>query len=310
MEPYLLEWLNLLVRWAHVVVGIAWIGASFYFIWLDNHLEPSQDPKLAGEVWAIHGGGFYNARKFQLGPDRLPADAALVQVGSVLDLDHRLRAARADVLRAGRALPDRSGGDGAVQAGCHRHRRRRDGGRICRLRRIVPFTPGEERQPAGASPAGAFVARRMGVEQGVQRPRRFHPLRRDPRHHHGGERRPHHHPRAAAHGRSAARRPRAGRARRGDGQAAQRPQHLLHAAGAVRDDREPLRHRVRPSLGLGGPGGDDRGGRAGPRLVRDAAQRVTRRRGSGRWGLPSWYSPHSSSLRKGRRRPPRWTSRQ
>ena len=73
MEPYLLEWLNLLVRWAHVIVGIAWIGASFYFIWLDNHLEPAQDPKLAGEVWAIHGGGFYSARKFRLAPDRLPA---------------------------------------------------------------------------------------------------------------------------------------------------------------------------------------------------------------------------------------------
>jgi uncharacterized membrane protein len=73
LDPYLLEWANLLVRWAHVVVGIAWIGASFYFIWLDNHLEASSDPKLAGELWAIHGGGFYNARKFRLGPDRLPA---------------------------------------------------------------------------------------------------------------------------------------------------------------------------------------------------------------------------------------------
>jgi uncharacterized membrane protein len=73
LDPYLLDWLNLLVRWAHVVVGIAWIGASFYFIWLDNHLEASNDPRLAGELWAIHGGGFYNARKFKLAPDQLPA---------------------------------------------------------------------------------------------------------------------------------------------------------------------------------------------------------------------------------------------
>ena len=72
MEAYLLDWLNLLVRWAHVIVGIAWIGASFYFIWLDNHLEASRDPKLAGELWAIHGGGFYNARKYKVGPDQLP----------------------------------------------------------------------------------------------------------------------------------------------------------------------------------------------------------------------------------------------
>lgn len=73
MEAYALEWANLLLRWAHVVVGIAWIGASFYFIWLDDHLEPSQDARLAGEVWAIHGGGFYNARKFKLAPGQLPA---------------------------------------------------------------------------------------------------------------------------------------------------------------------------------------------------------------------------------------------
>jgi uncharacterized membrane protein len=74
VEGYLLEWLNLLVRWLHVVVGIAWIGASLYFIWLDNHLEPSKDPALAGELWAIHGGGFYNARKFKLSPAELPAN--------------------------------------------------------------------------------------------------------------------------------------------------------------------------------------------------------------------------------------------
>ena len=72
MEAYLLEWLNLGLRWAHVIVGIAWIGASFYFIWLDNHLEPARDPKLAGELWAVHGGGFYRAEKFRLAPGELP----------------------------------------------------------------------------------------------------------------------------------------------------------------------------------------------------------------------------------------------
>ena len=74
MEGYLLDWANLLVRWLHLIVGIAWIGASLYFIWLDNHLEASSDPQLAGELWAIHGGGFYNARKFKLGPGTLPAN--------------------------------------------------------------------------------------------------------------------------------------------------------------------------------------------------------------------------------------------
>jgi len=68
-----LEWLNLALRWAHVIVGIAWIGASLYFIWLDNHLEPSGDPRIAGELWAIHGGGFYRAEKLRLAPPRMPA---------------------------------------------------------------------------------------------------------------------------------------------------------------------------------------------------------------------------------------------
>jgi uncharacterized membrane protein len=73
LESYLLEWVNLALRWAHVVIGIAWIGASLYFIWLDNHLEPSRDPRIAGELWAIHGGGFYRAEKFRLAPRDMPA---------------------------------------------------------------------------------------------------------------------------------------------------------------------------------------------------------------------------------------------
>ena len=73
MEAYLVDWLSLLVRWAHFVVGIAWIGASFYFIWLDNHLDPSADPKLSGDLWAVHGGGFYHVEKFKGAPPQLPA---------------------------------------------------------------------------------------------------------------------------------------------------------------------------------------------------------------------------------------------
>ena len=74
METYLFDWLNLLVRWLHIVAGIAWIGASFYFVWLDNHLVPPKNPRDAsergvyGEIWSVHGGGFYHAQKFMLGP--------------------------------------------------------------------------------------------------------------------------------------------------------------------------------------------------------------------------------------------------
>jgi uncharacterized membrane protein len=76
MEAYVVDWLNLLVRWLHVIAGIAWIGSSFYFIWLDDHLEaPSaQDAAegIGGEVWSVHGGGFYHARKYRLAPPELP----------------------------------------------------------------------------------------------------------------------------------------------------------------------------------------------------------------------------------------------
>jgi uncharacterized membrane protein len=76
MEAYLTEWLALLVRWIHVIAGVAWIGASFYFIWLDNHLrEPpewKQQKGIKGDLWAIHGGGFYEIAKYRYGPERMP----------------------------------------------------------------------------------------------------------------------------------------------------------------------------------------------------------------------------------------------
>jgi uncharacterized membrane protein len=77
LEAYLLDWTNLLLRWAHVVVVIAWIGSSFYFVFLDNSLVPPDDPALKakgvdGELWAVHGGGFYNPQKYMLSPERIP----------------------------------------------------------------------------------------------------------------------------------------------------------------------------------------------------------------------------------------------
>ena len=74
---YLLDWCGLLVRWLHVIAGIAWIGSSFYFVWLDDSLEPlgerePPDPRVAGELWAVHGGGFYRSRKYKVAPEVLP----------------------------------------------------------------------------------------------------------------------------------------------------------------------------------------------------------------------------------------------
>jgi uncharacterized membrane protein len=77
ISAYWWDWGNLLFRWLHVVAGIAWIGASFYFIALDNHLDPPADPRdarrgVGGEAWEIHGGGFYRVEKFRVAPERLP----------------------------------------------------------------------------------------------------------------------------------------------------------------------------------------------------------------------------------------------
>lgn len=73
-QGHALEWLNLLVRWAHVIIGIAWIGASFYFIFLENSLNRTHNlrDELAGNLWAIHGGGFYYVEKYKVAPKTLP----------------------------------------------------------------------------------------------------------------------------------------------------------------------------------------------------------------------------------------------
>ena len=78
MEAYVVEWLNLLVRWLHVIAGIAWIGSSFYFVWLDDHLQAPMDPAdddkgVGGEVWSVHGGGFYHAQKYRVAPAVMPS---------------------------------------------------------------------------------------------------------------------------------------------------------------------------------------------------------------------------------------------
>jgi len=74
MEAYLHDWLSLLLRWAHFITGVAWIGASFYFNWLENHLERQNSAKgIAGGLWAVHGGGFYHLEKYEVAPEALPA---------------------------------------------------------------------------------------------------------------------------------------------------------------------------------------------------------------------------------------------
>ncbi|PKL75432.1 MAG: hypothetical protein CVV27_15405, partial [Candidatus Melainabacteria bacterium HGW-Melainabacteria-1] len=74
MTAHLNEWLNLILRWMHLVAGIAWIGSSFYFVWLDSHLDPPKEnkPNVEGELWMVHSGGFYLVEKYLIKPGWVP----------------------------------------------------------------------------------------------------------------------------------------------------------------------------------------------------------------------------------------------
>jgi uncharacterized membrane protein len=76
LDAYLFEWGSLLLRWLHVIAGIAWIGSSFFFMHLDASLKPAHGiaPGKGGAAWQVHGGGFYEMRKYMVAPDSLPAE--------------------------------------------------------------------------------------------------------------------------------------------------------------------------------------------------------------------------------------------
>lgn len=73
-EGHLMEWLNIVIRLMHITFGIAWIGASFYFVFLENALNRTEDVRdeLAGNLWAVHGGGFYYLEKYKVAPKTIP----------------------------------------------------------------------------------------------------------------------------------------------------------------------------------------------------------------------------------------------
>src|SRR6476659_6922431 len=81
LDPYWTDWLTLLIRWLHVIAAIAWIGASFYFVLLDQSLREPKDVEdrrqgVGGELWEVHGGGFYHVKKYRVAPPVLPEHLA------------------------------------------------------------------------------------------------------------------------------------------------------------------------------------------------------------------------------------------
>ena len=75
MDPYWLEWFEVLFRWLHLLVGVAWIGSSLHFVRVDRGLEPDEgDPSVQGRFWASHGGGVYQFTKVNLAPTDWPTN--------------------------------------------------------------------------------------------------------------------------------------------------------------------------------------------------------------------------------------------
>ena len=105
------EWVNLLVRWTHLVAGIAWIGSSFFFMWLDSALEKSSDPKRQGALWMVHSGGFYHVEKIQLSPNEIrhwawPDAAGLVLIEQAMKSLHLSARAYFKILKMARTIAD------------------------------------------------------------------------------------------------------------------------------------------------------------------------------------------------------------
>ncbi len=189
MEAYFIDWLNLLARWVHFITGVAWIGSSFYFVWLDNHLEapalPADDEKgVGGELWSVHGGGFYHAQKYRVAPQVIPDTLhwfkweaystwlsgmfLLVVVywyGAQVYLIDPAVAELSPLLAVGRV-----------------YRRRLD-----HLRSAVQVAPEQQRKVIFRRVVGACVFACLGSVSIIWWPRRVHPFRCRARNHHGGE---------------------------------------------------------------------------------------------------------------------------
>ena len=236
-SDYVREWADLLVRWLHVIAAIAWIGASFYFILLDNHLEPPKSAEdaeagVAGELWEVHGGGFYHVQKYQVAPRTLPERLAWFKWEAYTTWLSGFALLCIVYFSNARAyLIDRSVAD-LIRARGDRDHDRIPGRGLARLRRPLP--PARPRAEAARARA-VRLHRALGVRGGpaVRAARDVHRRRLDDRHDDGRQRPLRDHPGPLGADPREAGRPRARSRARHQGQAALRPQQLPDAAGAA-----------------------------------------------------------------------------
>ncbi len=249
---YALDWLNLIARWAHVIAGISWIGASFYFVWLDDSLTPPANPDdvrrgVFGELWAVHGGGFYHNRKFLTGPRGEPLtenlhwfkwEAYSTWITGMAMLAIVYWAGASTFLIDKSVLDLTPPAAIAISIG-------EPGRRLARVRRCCAASSAARPALLWTAICAASAVRRLGAVPRLRRTRGLHPRRLDRRNDHGRERLLRHHPRPAGDARADSRRPTARSAARTARQDALGPQHVLHAAGAVHHDQQPLPDDVR-----------------------------------------------------------------
>ncbi len=310
MDPYLRDVLDVLLRMLHVIAGIAWIGASFYFVRLDLALrapkrQEDADAGVAGEFWGVHGGGLYHSQKYRLAPAEMPeplhwfkweayttwlSGFALFVVLYYFDAGVRLVDPAVADLDDWQAIALSVVGIALAWI----------------VYDVLCRTVGQRSQAALAVLGTALVAlAAWGVERALRASSRVPPGRRDARDDHGRERPPRDHPRAPEARRRDGGEARARRRAAARGEEPVGPQQLPHAARAVHDARRPLRLRVRRRRGLARLRRHRGAHRAHPRLLQPLARRPTCvvDPGSHR-ARPSSGSRSGCDPRSRRRRPP------
>jgi hypothetical protein len=279
VDAYVLDALNMVLRWAHIITGIAWIGASFYFVSLDNSLTPPKDKNdadkgVGGEQWGVHGGGFYHHQKYPVSPGYVPDQLhwSMWESYSTWLTGFALFTVLY-LFNASTFLIDKSLFDWSPAAAI-----------TTALAFFVAFwvlydgicrTLGRGKNGdmiVGGVVFGLIVVALVGCLPPVRGPCRLPAGGRHDRHDHERQCLLLDHSRAAQGGGCHPGGPAGGPGARPARQAAQRAQHLLHPARVVLDDEQPLRLHLHRAEQLAGAGGHHDGRRIDPAVVCAAPQ--------------------------------------